>query len=257
MARSRYDDRYDDRDRGRSSRDRRRDDDDRERRGCSLLSIAVLALLAYLLAIGLSFLPGFTDQVRNKLERSLDRKVQVKRAHLDYRLDVVARDVAWSAGNDEIEAAGIKRLAMRWSLFDSARAGGFRFNRVEIDEMAGVVGVPQTSYEQQPRALAELLSHIATKFGGVASGRKMNIRNSRLNWSEPNVDANYLNWQDFELTSHPLAKGDTKRDYVHFTTVIHKPGAELGTALEGEFFVLAGDTNQAFRVRLIESGPAP
>lgn len=258
MARSQYDDRYDDHERGRSSRrSRRRDDDDRERRGCSFLSIVVLAVLAYLLAIGLSFLPGFTDQVRNRLERSLDRKIQVKRAHLDYRFDVVARDVAWSAGNDEVEAANIKKLAMRWSIFDSARAGTFRFNRVEIDELAGVVGVPQSSYDQQPRALAELLSHIATKFGGVASGRTTDIRNSRLSWSEPNVDANYLNWQDFELASRPLAKGDTARDYVYFTTVIHKPDAELGTALEGEFFVLAGDTNQAFRVRLIESAEAP
>jgi len=254
MARSRYDDRYDDHDR---SRGRRRDDDDRERRGCSLFTIVVLALLAYLLTIGLSFLPGFTDQVRKRMEASLDRNINVDRAYLDYRLDVVARDVAWSAGSDEIEAANIKKLAMRWSVFDVVRTGGFRFNRIEIDELAGVVGVPQSSYEQKPRALAELLAHIGTKFGGVASGRKTAIRNSRLIWSEPNVDANYLNWQDFELIARPLAKGDTKRDYVHFTTVIHKPGAELGTALEGEFFVLAGDANQAFRVRLIESAAAP
>jgi|GEM_PF-1569523 len=264
MARSRYDDRHDrydrrdDRDRGRRrSVFRSRYADDEERRGCSLVSIGVLALLAYALTIGLSFLPGFTDQVRTRLERALDRPLKLERAHLDHRLDIVARDLAWSAGTDELEAANIKRLRLRWSLLDSARAGGLVFNRIEADELTGVVGVPSSSYEQSPRPLAELLSHIGTKFGLVSQRRTTTIRDGRLNWSEPNRDATYLNWQDFELKSMPLAKGDVPRDYVYFTTVTHKPGAELGTALEGEFFVLGGDTNQAFRVRLIESADTP
>lgn len=231
--------------------------EDDERGGCSLTSIAILAILAYAITIGVSFLPGFQDMVEKRLEKELNRELDIERLHLDHRLHVVCRNLAWSRGSDEIEASHIKKLVLRWSLVDSLRAGEFRFDEILVENPVSVVGIPRSHFANDPKGRSMLIAHLGKQYDWLGGTRIVQIRNGIMNWRDPETlgDDAYAVWNDFRLDLRPLPKGDAPRDHVYFLANVEN-GAE-GFPLEEEFFVLPGDSNQTFRVGLIHAFASP